>query len=201
MGVLMSLTSHFFAYISRIRWLQRWGLKRNAVMENVMEHSWEVSVITHCLALLRNRYYGGKVDVNAVVVAALYHDCSEVITGDMPSPVKYHSPAITQAYKSIEREAEQELVSLLPPELQEDYRPVFLAEELPEEHHQLIKAADTIAAHLKCRMELAAGNAEFENAAEDIQGRLDQLDMPEVEHFLTHFAPGYSLTLDELLKH
>lgn len=195
----MSLKSHFYAYISKTRWLQRWGLKRNAVHENVMEHSWEVSVITHCLALLRNRYYGGNVDVNAVVVAALYHDCSEVITGDMPSPVKYHSPAITEAYQSIEREAERELVNLLPETLQQDYRSVMETVCLPAEHRQLIKAADTLSAYLKCRMELAAGNQEFANAAEDIQRRLDRLAMPEVTHFLRHFAPSYSLTLDEIL--
>lgn len=195
----MSLNSHFFAYISKIRWLQRWGLKRNAVSENVMEHSWEVSVITHCLALLRNRYYGGDVDVNAVVVAALYHDCSEVITGDMPSPVKYHSPAITEAYKSIEREAETELVGLLPDALQDDYRLVMQEDSVPDDYHQLIKAADTLSAYLKCHMELAAGNQEFANAAEDVQRRLDALAMPEVDHFLRHFAPSYSLTLDEIL--
>jgi 5'-deoxynucleotidase len=100
--------SHFYAYISKLRWLQRWGLKRNTVNENVMEHSWEVATITHALALIKNRYFGGNLDVNAVVVAALYHDCGEVITGDLPSPIKYHTPEITQAYKAIERQAERE---------------------------------------------------------------------------------------------
>ncbi|MDT8428919.1 MAG: 5'-deoxynucleotidase [Pseudomonadales bacterium] len=193
-------TSHFYAYISKIRWLQRWGMKRNVITENVMEHSWEVASITHALALIRNRYFAGHVDVNAVVVAALYHDCSEVITGDMPSPVKYHSAEITQAYKAIEKEAGRELLGLLPERLQADFKSVLLEEALPQEHHELIKAADTIAAYLKCKAEMAAGNAEFAKAEEDIRQRLEKIDLDEVRWFLATFAPSYSLTLDELLR-
>ena len=115
------MKSHFYAYISKTRWLQRWGLKRNVVTENVMEHSWEVSTIAHALALIKNKYFDGDLDVNAIVVAALYHDCGEVITGDMPSPIKYHSPEITRAYKSIEHQAEKELLGLLPEELQQEF--------------------------------------------------------------------------------
>ncbi|MCK4703873.1 MAG: 5'-deoxynucleotidase, partial [Gammaproteobacteria bacterium] len=125
------MKSHFYAYISKIRWLQRWGLKRNTISENVMEHSWEVATIAHALALIRNRYFEGDLDVNAIVVAALYHDCSEVITGDMPSPIKYHSQEITQAYKSIERKAEYELLNLLPTELQSDCKAVLIEELIP----------------------------------------------------------------------
>lgn len=194
------MKSHFYAYISKIRWLQRWGLKRNAVTENVMEHSWEVSVIAHALALIRNRYFGGELDVNSIVVAALYHDCSEVITGDMPSPIKYHSKGITEAYKSIERQAERELLGLLPAELQSDYRKVMLEDEIPAQHHLIIKAADTISAYLKCQMELAAGNAEFSKAAESVKVRLDNFELPEVQYFLNTFSNSYSLTLDELLN-
>lgn len=194
------MKSHFYAYISKIRWLQRWGLKRNAVTENVMEHSWEVSVIAHALALIRNRYFEGDLDVNAIVVAALYHDCSEVITGDMPSPIKYHSQEITHAYKSIERQAERELLALLPAALQADYEKVMLEDRIPEHHHAIIKAADTISAYLKCQMELAAGNSEFAKAAEAIKTRLDAIELPEVRYFLETFAGSYSLTLDELLN-
>lgn len=193
------MKSHFYAYISKIRWLQRWGLKRNTVRENVMEHSWEVAAIAHALALIRNRYFDGKVDVNAVVVAAIYHDCSEVITGDMPSPIKYHSPDITHAYKSIERRAERELLSLLPEELQADYEPVMIEEKIPEEHRTIIKAADTISAYIKCQMELAAGNTEFSKAADAIKARLEAIDLPEVRYFMGTFTPSYALTLDELL--
>lgn len=194
------MQSHFFAYISKIRWVIRWGLKRNAIQENVMEHSWEVSTISHALALVRNRYFDGNVDANAVATAALYHDCSEVITGDMPSPIKYHSSAIQQAYKTIEAEAERELVGLLPAELQDDFADVMVHERIPREHQQLIKAADTIAAYLKCQAEISAGNQEFTKAGEDIAVRLSAYKMPEVDYYLKVFAPSYQLTLDELLN-
>ncbi|EGG98294.1 Nucleotidase YfbR2C HD superfamily [gamma proteobacterium IMCC2047] len=169
-------------------------------MENVMEHSWEVATISHALGLIRNRYFGGTLDVNAIVVAAMYHDCSEVITGDMPSPIKYHSAEITRAYQSIERQAEQELLSLLPEDLQGDYEAVMIEDKIPKEHRVVIKAADTISAYLKCQMEVSAGNSEFSKAAEDIKRKLEATDLPEVRYFLETFSPSYSLTLDELLK-
>lgn len=194
------MKSHFYAYISKLRWLQRWGLKRNTVNENVMEHSWEVATITHALALIKNRYFGGTLDVNAIVVAALYHDCGEVITGDLPSPIKYHTPEITQAYKAIERQAERELLNLLPKDLQVDYQNVIIEDYIPEEHRNIIKAADTIAAYIKCHTEVKAGNQEFSKAAEAVKARLDNLGMPEVEYFLDTFIDSYSLTLDELLS-
>lgn len=195
-----TIRSHFYAYISKIRWLQRWGLKRNVINENVMEHSWEVATICHALGLIRNRHFDGTLDVNAVVVAALYHDCGEVITGDMPSPIKYHSPAITTAYKAVEKEAEQELLHLLPKELQPDFRQVLLHEEIPAEHLQLIKAADTLCAYIKCKSEVLAGNFEFSQAEKDVKSRLDRIELPEVRYFLETFVPSYGLTLDELLK-
>lgn len=194
------MKSHFFAYISKIRWLQRWGLKRNTVVENVMEHSWEVSVISHALAIIRNCYFDGNLDVNAIVVAALYHDCSEILTGDMPSPIKYHSPEITKAYKSIEKQAEHELLNLLPEKLQGDYRLVMIEEELPKEHKVIIKAADIISAYLKCKMEVAAGNKEFSIAEKDIEEKLKAINLPEVQYFLDIFTSSYELTLDELFK-
>lgn len=192
--------SHFFAYISKLRWLQRWGMKRNVIAENVMEHSWEVATITHVLALIRNRHFDGQVDVNAVVVAALYHDCNEVITGDMPSPIKYHSPEITRAYKAIEAQADHELLGLLPDDLQADFRDVLIEHELPADHLELIKAADTISAYLKCEAEVQAGNQEFTGAREDVRSRLERIDLPEVRYFMEVFAPSYALTLDELLR-
>lgn len=194
------MKSHFYAYISKLRWLQRWGLKRNTVNENVMEHSWEVATIAHALALIKNRFFGGTLDVNAVVVAALYHDCGEVITGDLPSPIKYHTPEITQAYKAIERQAEQELLNLLPDELQADYRDVLIEDQIAEEHRTIIKAADTIAAFIKCRTEVKAGNQEFSKAEEAVKARLEGLNMPEVTYFMDTFIDSYSLTLDELLS-
>jgi 5'-deoxynucleotidase len=196
----VSVRSHFYAYISKLRWLQRWGMKRNVITENVMEHSWEVATIAHVLALAKNRYFGGQLDVNAVVVAALYHDCSEVITGDMPSPIKYHSPEITLAYKAIEQQAGYELLNLLPADLRADFRKVLIEGELAEDVHTIIKAADTICAWLKCRTEVQAGNTEFSKAEEDVRRRLERINSPEVRYFMETFAPSYGLTLDELLK-
>ena len=193
------MKSHFFAYISKIRWIVRWGLKRNTTPENVMEHSWEVATIAHALAVIRNRIYGGDIDANAVATAGLYHDCSEVITGDMPSPIKYHSKAIQEAYKSIEAKAEGELVALLPDALQEDFSAVMIEHKIPREILQLVKAADTLSAYIKCQAEISAGNAEFSKAAADLAVRVRKYNLPEVDYFLDVFAHSYKLTLDELL--
>ena len=164
----ITVTSSFYAYLSRLRWIKRWGLKRNAHEENVMEHSWEVSVIAHTLALIKNRYYGGNVDANAIATAALYHDITEVITGDLPTPIKYHSKEINAAYKQIEKQAEKELLNLLPSELRADFETLIHHDKMPEEHVKIIKAADKISAYLKCQAELKAGNTEFETAAEQL---------------------------------
>ncbi|MCX7107914.1 MAG: 5'-deoxynucleotidase [Methylococcales bacterium] len=196
----ISVTSSFYAYLSRIRWIKRWGLKRNAHDENVMEHSWEVSVIAHTLALIKNRYYGGAVDANAIATAALYHDITEVITGDLPTPIKYHSSAINAAYKQIEKQAELELLALLPLELRADFESLIHHDKLPEEHIKIIKAADKISAYLKCQAELKAGNKEFEIAAEQISLAIGESDQPEVMFFMQAFAPSCGLTLDGLMK-
>lgn len=194
------MKSHFFAYISKIRWIIRWGLKRNAIPENVMEHSWEVATIAHAMAVIGNRRFGGNYDVNAVATAALYHDVSEVITGDMPTPIKYHSLSMQKAFKEVEVQAERELVDLLPEDLREDFENLVISSQVPEDVNRLIKGADTIAAYLKCQEELKAGNSEFSKAAEDIAARLKGFAMPEVNAFLEVFAPSYKLTLDELLN-
>lgn len=198
------MTSTFLARLARLRWIERWGLKRNITRENVVEHSWEVAVLAHLLANIRNAQFGGDVDANAVAAAALFHDASEVLTGDMPSPVKYHSPEITRAYKAIEHQAQTELWQLLPAPLRERYRPLLLDEAMPPAHHELIKAADLLSALLKCRHETRAGNREFETAQADISLKAERLaaTMPEVRYFLDHFEPAFDMTLDELLaKH
>lgn len=194
------ITSSFYAHLSRLRWIKRWGLKRNAHDENVMEHSWEVSVIAHTLALVKNRYYGGNVDANAIATAALYHDITEVITGDLPTPIKYHSQEISSAYKQIERQAEIELLALLPPDLQDDFQALIQHDRMPPEHVQIIKAADKISAYLKCQAELKAGNLEFETAAEQLASAIEALEQPEVIFFMKVFAPSCGLTLDGLMK-
>jgi 5'-deoxynucleotidase len=195
-----TVDSSFYAYLSRLRWIKRWGLKRNAHDENVMEHSWEVSVIAHTLALIKNRYYGGNLDANAIATAALYHDITEVITGDLPTPIKYHSKAINTAYKEIEKQAEMELLALLPIKLREDFESLIHHESLPEEHIKIIKAADKISAYLKCQSELKAGNNEFEIAAEQISLAIGEFVDPEVIFFMQAFVPSCALTLDGLMK-
>jgi 5'-deoxynucleotidase len=197
---MSEITSSFYAYLSKLRWIKRWGLKRNAHDENVMEHSWEVSVIAHTLALIKNRYFTGQLDANAVATAALYHDITEVITGDLPTPIKYHSQEIKNAYKQIEKQAELELLNLLPIELQQDFKPFITQELMPEEHILIIKAADKISAYLKCQAELKAGNLEFETAAARLAITIGELNQPEVIFFMKVFAPSCGLTLDGLMK-
>lgn len=194
------IRSSFYAYLSRLRWIKRWGLKRNANTENVMEHSWEVAVIAHTLALIKNRYFQGQVDAQAVATAALYHDITEVITGDLPTPIKYHSEAINTAYKQIEKQAELELINLLPTELRADFEALIQHDNMPDEHRQIIKAADKISAYLKCQAELKAGNREFEVAAEQIAEALKNSEQPEVVFFMQAFVPSCGLTLDGLMK-
>ncbi|WP_375177175.1 5'-deoxynucleotidase [Marinobacter mobilis] len=192
--------SHFFAYISRLRWIKRWGLMRNAIEENVATHSWEVATLAHALALIRNRHFGGSVDVDRIATAALYHDATEVITGDMPTPVKYHSKVMREVFGDIEHKAQYELLGLLPDALQEDFAP-YLSEALwCRETRELVKAADRLSALLKCRAEIQAGNGEFEPAAKQIYHRLQQENLPEVQYFLEVFAPGYQQPLDHLLE-
>ncbi|MDD5272993.1 MAG: 5'-deoxynucleotidase [Methylovulum sp.] len=195
-----TVTSSFYAYLTRLRWIKRWGLKRNAHEENVMEHSWEVSVIAHTLALIKNRYFNGQVDANAIATAALYHDITEVITGDLPTPIKYHSEEIRNAYKEIERQAEIELLELLPPEIRGDFKQLISHDQMPQEHIQIIKAADKISAYLKCQAELKAGNLEFEIAAEHLAQRIAESEQEEVVFFMQVFAPSCTLTLDGLMK-
>lgn len=196
----MNQTSKFYAYLSRLRWIKRWGLMRNAEQENVMEHSWEVATIAHALALIHNEIFDGHIDANAIATAALYHDVSEVITGDLPTPIKYHSNPITQAYQQIEKQAEDELIGLLPEKLKGAYQACFDLSAQPVLHRQLIKAADTIAAHLKCLAELRAGNQEFKKAAEITKKKIDNYRQVEADYFMKVFGPSYELPLDSLIE-
>ncbi|CAA0080731.1 5'-deoxynucleotidase YfbR [BD1-7 clade bacterium] len=192
-------SSRFFAYLGRLKWIKRWGLKRNVEEENVMEHSWQVATIAHALALIHNNDCGGNVDVDRVVTTALFHDVSEIITGDLPSPVKYYSDKIKNAYKEIEAVAEQELLSMVPEPLQPHYRHLLLHSEVPVTINRLVKGADLISAYQKCQTETHAGNTEFKTALDDLERRLRELDMPEITIFMSLFNEGYLMTLDELL--
>ena len=190
------MKSHFFAYISRMRFIQRWALMRNTAQENVQEHSHQVAVLAHALAVIRNRRFGGRVDPGAVAVAALYHDAGEILTGDMPTPIKYHNPAIREAYKDVEAVAEQKLLAMLPEDLQPVYAPILTISD--EETARLVKAADKLSAYIKCVEELKAGNMEFREAAAQTRAALEGYGLPEVDYFLETFLESFSLTLDEL---
>lgn len=190
------MKSHFFAYISRMRFIQRWALMRNTATENVEEHSHQVAVLAHGLAVIRNQRFGGTVDPGAVAVAALYHDASEILTGDLPTPIKYDNPVIRQAYRDVEQVAEEKLLGLLPEELREVYRPILTAAD--PEAARLVKAADKLSAHIKCLEELKAGNLEFRAAAAQTRQALESYGLPEVDYFLETFLESFSLSLDEL---
>ena len=196
----MSETSHFFAYLSKLRWIERWGMKRNAIRENVMEHSFEVAVVAHALGEIHNRDSADKIDLGLLVLTALYHDASEVLTGDLPSPIKYHNDKIRDAYKEVEHAAEREMLAMLPVTLQTSYAPYLLSEQVNPAVKQLVKAADLIVAYTKCKAETVAGNPEFSKAMRDMEDKLLQLQQPEVREFCEIFLPSFELTLDELIR-
>ncbi len=166
----MTETSHFFAYLSKLRWIERWGMKRNAIRENVMEHSFEVATVAHALGELHNQMYAEKLDLGELVLTALYHDASEVLTGDLPSPIKYHNDKIRDAYKEVEHTAEREMLAMLPGNLREVYASLpCCPKRLNPAIKQLIKAADIIVAYTKCKSEVLAGNPEFSKAMLDME--------------------------------
>lgn len=190
------MKSHFFAYLSRLRFISRWALMRNTATENVQEHSHQAAVLAHALAVIRNQRFGGHVDAGAVAVAALYHDASEILTGDMPTPIKYFNPSIRSAYKEVEAVANRKLLEMLPQELQSTYEPIL---EIPDpEIRVLVKAADKLSAYIKCVEEVKAGNGEFRDAARQTRAALEGFGLPEVNYFLETFMDSFSLTLDEL---
>lgn len=188
--------NHFFAYINRMRFIQRWSLMRNSYTENIQEHSHQTAVLAHALAVLRNERFGGQVDVGAVAVAALYHDAGEILTGDMPTPIKYYNPDIRDAYKAVEQVAEAKLLSMLPGELRPTYEDALHPAD--PEIAELVKAADKLSAHIKCLEELKAGNNEFRQAAAQTAAAMDEMQLPELTYFRETFLPSFQLTLDEL---
>lgn len=190
------MSHSFFAYIARMRYIGRWGLMRNTVQENIQEHSHMVAVLAHALAVIRRDKFGGRVDPGHVAAVALYHDATEIFTGDLPTPVKYANPDIQAAYKAIEQNAADRLTATLPEEL----RPSFsgLLSETDPQVTDLVKAADKLSAYLKCLEELKAGNLEFQSAANQTLEALNEYDLPELTYFMDHFLPAFQLTLDEL---
>ena len=187
----------FYAYLDRMKYIKRWQLMRSEREENIMEHSQSVAVIAHALAVIRNEVYGGKADVLKTVLYAMYHETSEVMTGDLPTPVKYYNRSIHGAYKQLEKSACEKITDMLPEELKKGIAPFVLADEDSEEY-RLVKAADRLSAYIKCLEELRSGNSEFSKAKKSIEADLRSRHMPEVEYFFENFIPSFSLTLDEL---
>ena len=188
----VDLSYSFFAFISRMKNITRWSLMRNSASENVQEHSHMVAVIAHALAVIRRDIYGEFSDPASAAVCALFHDASEIFTGDLPTPVKYLNLEIMSAYKQIEAKASQKLLQTLPPEMRPAYEGIF-AEGLP-----LVRAADKLAAYIKCLEELSTGNLEFRHAADQTLKKLKALNMPEIDYFMENFIPAFEMTLDEL---
>lgn len=188
--------TRFFALISRMRYIDRWALMRNTSRENIQEHSHMVAVLAHALAVIDRERFGGTADPGEVTVAALYHDATEILTGDMPTPIKYYNPEIRDAYKSVESTAADNLLSMLPEELRPVYVP-YLTEPDPQVY-ALVKAADRLSAYIKCLEERKAGNLEFQRAGEQILETLQKNPLPALGYFMERFLPSFELTLDEL---
>jgi 5'-deoxynucleotidase len=190
--------SHLFGWLARMKFIKRWGLMHATYSESIQEHSHRVAVIAHALAVIRNRRFGGRVDPARTALLALYHDAAEVLTGDLPAPVKYFNPEIRAAYRDIETAANARLLAMVPEPLREDYRPLLVAAADDHAGWELVKAADKLCAYLKCVEEVAAGNREFTRAEQALRAAVDALPHPEVRYFLETFAPSVGLTLDEL---
>ena len=188
---------HFFPMIARMRYISRWGLMRNTDPENVQEHSHMVAVLAHALGLISRDIYGNTyISPETCATVALFHDAPEIITGDMPTPIKYYNPEIRDAYRKVETVAGDKLLSMLPEALRADYEPIIKIED--ETTKKLVKAADKLSAYIKCVEELKAGNLEFKKAAEQTRRALGEMKMPELDYFMAHCMESFSMTLDEL---
>lgn len=189
--------SHFFAHMARMKLIQRWPLMRSTEQENVAEHSLQVAMVAHALAVIKNTFYKGQLDPAKAAMQALFHDASEVLTGDLPTPVKYYNEQMARAYKEIENNAEQSLVKMLPNELQAVYAPLLSA-HADDEYTHLVKSADLLCAYLKCVEELSGGNQEFAAAKQRLINMLEARMNEEVRYFIEVFVPSFSLSLDEI---
>ena len=191
------MKSDFFAFISRMKYIARWSLMRSTVQENIQEHSHMVAVLAHALGLIRRDVFGRPCDPERLAAVALYHDAPEILTGDLPTPIKYHSASIKNAYDEVETVAVEKLLAELPDALQPAYRALLTAPRRPDEY-ALVKAADRLAAYIKCVEERKAGNLEFSSAELSSRKKLDAMELPELAYFLEHFMPGFEKNLDEL---
>ena len=194
---VFNMPYNFYAFMDRMKYIRRWSLMRSVREENIMEHSQQVAFIAHALAIIENKIFGGNVDSQKCVLYAIYHECPEVITGDLPTPIKYFNRSITGAYKDIEGEACEKLLSTLPEEIREVLAPYVKADTSSEEW-KIVKAADRLSAYIKCLEERRCGNTEFEKAEKSIRDDVTSRNMRSVNYFIENFIPAYTLTLDEL---
>ncbi len=191
---------NFFAMLSRMKYINRWGLMRNTINENIAEHSLDTAIIAHGLAVISNTYFNGHVDAERVAVLAVFHDTTEIITGDLPTPIKYFAPEIKAAYKNVEAAAGRQLLSSLPKEMRYSYESLMLEDEDDKALWKFVKAADKLSAYIKCIEEKRMGNTDFEQAEVATLKAVKDMNMKEVDYFLEQFMPAYSLTLDEQSK-
>ena len=191
------MKNNFFAVISRMKYINRWALMRNTIQENLSEHTLETAYIAHALAVIRNKRHDGKVNAERCALLAMYHDCTEIITGDLPTPIKYYNPEIRDAYGEIEENAKNKLLSYLPDDMQDEYEQLFVPTEEEKELWKLVKAADKISALIKCIDESNMGNNDFKKAESSTLEAIRNLNCIEADEFLTEFLPAYGLTLDE----
>ncbi len=190
--------NQFYAMMSRMKYIERWALMRNSISENISEHSLEVSMLAHALAVIGNRRLGHTLNAEKAALIGLYHDSTEILTGDMPTPIKYYNPEIKKAFKEIEHTSAKKLLNMLPEDLRIDYESLFFPSEDDIDLHRLVKAADKLSALIKCIDEEKAGNKEFASAKQALTKSLDDMKLEEVTIFIRDFLPAYSLTLDEL---
>lgn len=194
----MTQHSHFFAHLARMKLIFRWPLMRNVISENIQEHSLQVAMIAHALALIKNKKFGGQLNPDAIASKAMFHDVTEVLTGDLPTPVKYYNPAISHEYKKIEKAAETQLLSMLPDEFYEDYAQLIDEHKHSQEEQHIIKSADLLCAYLKTIEEQSAGNTEFTIAQKRLMEMLDNRMTDELRYFIDTFVPSFSLSIDEI---
>ncbi len=186
----------FFAYLNRMKYINRWGLMHSNITENIMEHSQQVAVIAHALATISNVFFDGRLDANSIAVKALFHETSEVMTGDLPTPIKYFNPEIRDAYKQLERYSNERLLTYLPKELSDEYSRII--DDTDSVEHRFVKYADKLCAYIKCIDEVKMGNSEFSKAEKTILEEIRAYNSPEVDYFVDNFVEAYRLTLDEL---
>lgn len=189
---------HFFAFVSRMKYINRWGLMRNTRMENIEEHSFEVAMLAHALALIENKYFQGNYQPERAMLYAMFHDANEIITGDLPTPVKYYNPEIQKSYSALEEVSKQKLLAMLPEELKSDYENILFYEKKDTRYYPIVKAADKISAYIKCAEEVKAGNLEFKKAMDSVEQTIRDMKIQAADYFMEHFIPAYLLTLDEL---